>query len=212
MAKKGQKLSAETRAKISAKASQRLRFDGKFISKEKVEALKEIATNEGVKSKDVQQWLIQNDSDFRGFIQGEGADTTFTDSSYFSASKRYGKIYVNGVKVTKSEFLYRVSQVNNYAKTNYSSGYTTFNAKIKDVSTKTQKANRIDVVLPTIHTGRGAKEKNEAEFKRLEKAGKIQLWRSGEKYKKGTTRVRRKTNTKKISNGQKRISKHNKRK
>jgi len=140
---------------------------GRFLSKEKSEAITFVAKQNGVKEENAQQFLNQNYSELEAYIERTEFDTRFNEKNYIGQLDKYDKIYINGEKVSKKEAVYQVSKVINYMKGTQGMTNIVFMATAKDQSIKTRKNVRIDVKLPVIKKGAGAFDLNAEELERM---------------------------------------------
>lgn len=135
MAKKGSFLSQETKDKISKSASERLRYNGKFISREKQETIIELAKTNGLKEKDAQTFLNQNETLVEGYILRGEIDATFSSKNYVKyLGNNFNKFYVNGEKVSRTQAIYLIAQTQNYLARELGSNVNLFNGKMTDIT------------------------------------------------------------------------------
>lgn len=134
--------------------------NGRFISIEKSDAVRFVASQNGVKEENAQDFLKQNYSEFESYIERTEFDTRFNEKNYTSQLDKYEKIYINGEKVSNKEAKYQVAKVINYMKGTQGMTNIVFIGRAKDQSIKTRKNVRIDFKLPVIKKGAGAFDLN----------------------------------------------------
>ena len=164
-------------------AGERLRYKGRFISKEKADAVKFVAEKNGVRPGEVQRFMDQNKELFSGYIERGNVDVTFNENQAFRYIQQFEKVTINGERTSKKNAALEVQKFINYLKKNFEAAHVIFNGDITDQRTgkggkKYEEFARLNLKIPR-RRKRGESEEEYLEF--LEDEEGITIIVSGKK-------------------------------